>query len=173
MRFKRTAMTILAVSALIVAMAAPALAGKPTKYDLTVPDGYYGETVIATASSGASAKTASPGDTTDYKYWRVLAMCYQDGELVFKHYALFDGTYSSIPLGPTRAWQEGPADCTAELGYFHKGWHTRWRSVDSTTFSALWPVAAESEVTGTGETTGTDATDPSTSSPQGALFTIL
>jgi hypothetical protein len=153
-------------------MAAPALAGKPTKYDLTVPDGYYGETVTATATSAAPAKTVSTSDTTDYKYWRVLATCYQGGELVFKHYALFDGTYSLIPLGPTRAWQVGSADCTAELGYFHKGWHTRWRSVDSMTFSALWPVATETETAVTGEIVGTDP-DSSTSSPRGALFTIL
>jgi hypothetical protein len=142
MRFTRTTLAAVAVSALIVAMAVPALAGKPTKYDLAVPDGYYGETVVATATSGATAKTASTSETTDYTYWRVLATCYQGGELVMKHYALFDGTYSTIPLGPTRAWQEGDAECTAELGYFHKGWHTRWRSVDSTTFVALWSEPA-------------------------------
>ena len=137
MGYSRTAMIVIAVAALTAALAAPALAGKPAKYELSVPDGYYGETVMATAALGGVVTAASSEDAADYTYWRVLAQCYQQGELVFKHYALFDGAYSSIPLGPTRSWQEGPADCTAELGYFHKGSVTRWRVVDSTTFAAL------------------------------------
>ncbi len=164
MRYSRTAVVVLAVATLMAVLAAPALAGKPTKYDLTVPDGYYGETVMATATSGGVAAAASSEDAADYTYWRVLARCYQQGELVFKHYALFDGAYSSFPLGPTRAWQDGPAECTAELGYFHKGSVTRWRVVDSTAFAAMWtaPAVAEDvvslETTSTTESVNTAAT---------------
>ncbi len=129
-----------ALAAMVLAIAAPASAAKPTNYDLTVPDGLYGQTVTATVGTDSTAK-ASSTDTTEFTYWRVLTRCYQDGQLVMKHYSLFDGTSSEIPLGPTRLWQEGDADCTSELGYFHKGSHTRWRSVDKASFTAMWPAA--------------------------------
>lgn len=159
MRNLRTAFVLLAVATLMTVLAAPALAGKPTRYELTVPDGYFGETVTATAASGGVVTAASSDDAADYTYWRVLAQCYQQGELVFKHYALFDGAYSLLPLGPTRSWQEGSAECTAELGYFHKGSVTRWRVVDSTTFAALWTAPTNSSESDSGGTVSA-ADDP-------------
>jgi len=139
---KSTKLTLIgAIALLIVASATPALGARPAKADLSVPDGYYGTTVTATDASATSETLAASSDSDEWKYWRVKTECYQNGEIVMRHYSLWDGSSATIPLGPTRAWQEGDAECTAELGYFHKGVHTRWRVVDSTDFIAMWPDA--------------------------------
>ena len=86
---------------------------------ITVPDGVFGGTVMATVNPGGNAM--------------VYAQCFQGGELVFIQYAGLDSNNQAmLILGPTQAWQGGDADCTAEEGYF--GNNGRWRSIASTTF---------------------------------------
>jgi hypothetical protein len=131
---------VLAAVVMLMAVAAPGNASKPDRYDLFVPDGQYGTTVVATVGDTATVRLS--GDTSEFEYWRVRTQCTQDGTRVLHHYARFDGQSAEIPLGPTRLWTSGPADCTAELGYFRNGVHTRWRVVSKASFHALDPDGA-------------------------------
>lgn len=90
------------------------------KGSITVPDGFFGRTVMA---------TVNPGGTGVY----VHAECFQNGSLVFEQYAPVNGdNQAMIGLGPTQLWTGGDADCTAEEGYF--GRNGRWHTMASTTF---------------------------------------
>ncbi len=89
---------------------------------ITVPDGNFGGTTVATINPGGES------------VW-VKAECYQDGTLVFAGYWRPDSNNEAvIGLGPSQLWTGGDANCTAEEGYFNKG--GRWRVIASTTFNA-------------------------------------
>lgn len=87
---------------------------------ISVPDGNYGETTVATVNPG--------GDV-----W-VRARCYQGG-LVYEQYVKANGeNQATLSLGPTPSWTGGDATCTAQEGEFTR--NNRWRVLAETTFSA-------------------------------------
>jgi hypothetical protein len=87
---------------------------------ITVPDGVFAGTTIATVNPGGSGAWAR-------------AQCYQDGTLVYAQYVEADSTnQATFSLGPTPLWTGGSATCTAEEGYW--GSSGRWRTVAETTF---------------------------------------
>ncbi len=87
--------------------------------EITVPDGVFGGTTVATVNPG--------GDNV----W-VHAECFQDGALVYEQYVGADSNMQAIlHLGPTPSWTGGEADCTAE----ELTWvRHRFRVVAATTF---------------------------------------
>lgn len=86
---------------------------------ISVPDGVFSGTVMATVNPGGSVM--------------VHAECFQGGTLVYAQYVAPDSNNQAmLTLGPTPSWSGGDADCTAEEGYFGGG--GRWHSVASTTF---------------------------------------
>ena len=88
---------------------------------ITVPDGVFGGTTTATLNPGGSGTWA-------------YAACSQNDTLVYAQYVMASGTTATFTLGPTPSWTSGPADCTAQEGYW--GSNGRWRVIASTTFSA-------------------------------------
>lgn len=87
---------------------------------ISVPDGVFAGTVVATVSS--------PGLT-------VHATCSQWGWTVYEQYVQTDGTgAATLTLGPTPLWPGGSASCTAEAGSWSS--HGRW-VVDATTDFAV------------------------------------
>ena len=87
---------------------------------ISVPDGNYGDTTVATVNPG--------GDV-----W-VRARCYQ-GSLVYEQYVKTNGdNQATLTLGPTPNWTGGDATCTAQEGTFGKT--NRWKVLAETTFNA-------------------------------------
>ena len=87
---------------------------------ISVPDGTYGDTTVATVNPG--------GDV-----W-VRARCYQGG-LVYEQYAKANGdNQATLTLGPTPNWTGGDASCIAQEGTFGKT--NRWKVLAETTFNA-------------------------------------
>ncbi len=126
-RMRRVASLAVATLAIAVLPAA-AIAAKPTKLSLSVPDGTYATS--ATAWVGDGTLSTASAESTGMK---VKAECYQDGALVYRQYANVVGSTATLTLGPTPAWTGGAATCTAELGSFDK--RVRWRAVASDSFS--------------------------------------
>lgn len=87
---------------------------------ISVPDGTYGDTTVATVNPG--------GDV-----W-VRARCYQ-GSLVYEQYVKVNAdNQATLSLGPTPSWTGGDATCTAQEGEFTR--NNRWRVLAETTFNA-------------------------------------
>jgi hypothetical protein len=87
---------------------------------ITVPDGNYGDTTVATVNPG--------GDV-----W-VRARCFQ-GSLVYEQYVKANGAnQATLTLGPTPSWSSGDATCIAQEGTFGKT--NRWKVLAETTFNA-------------------------------------
>ena len=85
---------------------------------VSVPDGVFGGTTVATANP-------SP---------LVYAACYQSGLRVYAQYARTDaGGRAVLTLGPTVRWTGGSANCVAEEGYFARNGH--WHRVAGSTFN--------------------------------------
>ena len=87
---------------------------------ISVPDGTYADTTVATVNPG--------GDV-----W-VRARCYQDS-LVYEQYVKVNGdNQATLSLGPTPNWTSGDATCIAQEGEFTR--NNRWRVLAQTTFNA-------------------------------------
>jgi hypothetical protein len=101
-----------------------AFAAKGGPGHISVPDGTFGGTTVATVNPGGDGAWAR-------------AFCYQDGALVYGQYVRVDAdNHATFQLGPTPSWSGGYASCTAEeLALRSNG---RWRVLARTTFSA-WP----------------------------------
>jgi hypothetical protein len=68
---------------------------------ISVPDGFFGGTVTA---------TANPGGTDAW----ARAFCYQDGQMVYGQYVVVNAdNVATFRLGPTQVWTGGYASCTA------------------------------------------------------------
>lgn len=113
------------IALLVVGLVAgTALAGKggtgkpaPTGGTLTVLDGTYGSTTVASAGSA---------------YVWVHAKCSQAGTLVYEQWVKTDASgRGTLTLGPTPMWNSGAADCWAESGTWT---NSRWRQAATTTF---------------------------------------
>jgi len=103
--------------------ASPALAAKGGRNgaSISVPDGVYAGTTVATVNPGGS-------DT------RVRAKCFQNGGLVYEQRVKVDANnQATLTLGPTPSWSGGPANCTAEEGYYSTSF--RWHTLATTTFN--------------------------------------
>lgn len=112
-------------------IAGPALAAsnakgnaRPSAKDghLVVPDGVYGETVLASANLGG-----------DGVY--VLARCWLiDGTYVFAaYYPVVDNTATLGPLAAT-TWSNARATCIGEEGYFKREGWGKWVKLATDTF---------------------------------------
>ena len=87
---------------------------------ISVPDGTYADTTVATVNPGGSV-------------W-VRARCYQDS-LVYEQYVKVNGdNQATLTLGPTPSWSGGDATCIAQEGTFGKT--NRWKVLAETTFNA-------------------------------------
>ncbi len=125
----------LIASLVVVAVAAPALAGKPSSgtgsssISTTYMDG-------ATAANFEARVTFSVATTaTAYPY--VHLRCYQNRTLVLDGYQGFFPTALGnqwFYLGPTPAWTSGGASCTADLV---KAVRKGWSVLASTSFPVL------------------------------------
>ena len=100
-----------------------AFAGRGGGGVLTIADGSFASTTVATANPGTDGT------------W-VMAECYQNDVLVYRQYVKVDPTthQATLTLGPTPSWTSGAASCRGEEGTWFKG--TRWRVLAETTFSA-------------------------------------
>ena len=89
------------------------------EHSITVPDGTFAGTAMATVNPG--------GDNA----W-VHAECFQDGSLVYvQNVEVDENSHAMLTFGPTPSWTGGSADCTAdELRWNGK----RFRTLASTTF---------------------------------------
>lgn len=86
---------------------------------ITVPDGRFGGSTVATVNPG--------GDVA------VHAQCFQNGVVVWADTVRVDANNQAVlTLGPTPRWTAGAADCTAAEGYWTKT--GRWRVLAETTF---------------------------------------
>lgn len=117
------------VAVLVVFAAVPAFAG-PNKASITAdglnPHGDYGQQVTFTTVTA---------DRIEYPW--VNARCYQDGERVYTQWHGAFDSYRYDPvfsLGPTQSWQEGDAECIAEVGVRKNG---RFRVLASYEFVVL------------------------------------
>ena len=114
-----TLLMVMLVPALLVVMTGSVVAGKPGS--ITVPDGVYGGTTVASVNPGGSG------------VW-VFGSCSQNGTVVWTQYSRPDANNQAVlGLGPTQLWTGGPANCSAEEGYFAHSGH--WRSLAATTFN--------------------------------------
>ncbi len=87
---------------------------------ISVPDGTYSGTTVATVNPG--------GDV-----W-VRARCFQDS-LVYEQYVKVNADMqATLTLGPTPNWTSGNATCIAQEGTFGKT--NRWKVLAETTFNA-------------------------------------
>lgn len=117
----------LLLTALFTVLVGASFAGK-TSYSLAVADGAYGETTMATLTSGSSTVSAV---STGQGLW-VRASCSQGGLVVYRQNEQLDSSgHAVLTLGPTPVWGGGAADCVADSAYYSNG---RWRTVASTTF---------------------------------------
>ena len=122
----RRTTAVLALSGImaIVPVAAQAARGGGTGGSLSIPNGTYGTSVVATVAN-------APAST-----W-VVASCYQNGlEVIFNRVALDSNGQATLQLGPTSNYQSGigGASCNAEA----KSWNAkrqRWVPVATTTFT--------------------------------------
>jgi len=89
---------------------------------ITVPDGAFATTTVATVNPGGSTVWAR-------------ARCYQD-RLVYEQYVRLDAyNQATLTLGPTPSWKGGDASCNAQAGTF--GTNGRWKVLAETTFK-VW-----------------------------------
>ena len=100
----------------------------PNKATITVPDGAFGGTVIATVENAEVPPNGNKGAGV----W-VSARCYQGGELVYGQMSLISDGQAPLTLGPTQAWTGGAADGEAEVGYWSQNF-SRFHRIADTTF---------------------------------------
>jgi hypothetical protein len=94
--------------------------GGTTSATISVPDGVYGGTAVATV--------------TPTGIW-VYATCSQSGKQVYAQYVQSDSYgHATLQLGPTSWWSGGAASCSAQAGVFSSR-SGAWTSQGSTTFS--------------------------------------
>jgi len=109
----RLRLAVFVVTVLVLGLAAPALAarGEKTQLWITESNPYTLGEQLDFASSN-----------TRYDYAWIVATCYQDDLVVYQewHGLSEDGAYGPFTFGPNFLWQDGDADCEAEVGYFHR-----------------------------------------------------
>jgi len=91
---------------------------------INVPDGVFGEYVVASVRSDSSGL-------------RVLFECSQAGDVVLRSYSnVSENGEATALMGPTPSWSGGAASCTAELGTWN---NSRWRAEAETAFDVFDP----------------------------------
>ena len=105
------------------------------KATITVPDGVFGGTVVATVENAE----VPPNGNEGAGIW-VSARCYQGGELVYGQMAKVVDGQAELTLGPTQIWQGenpgesgGAAHGEAAVGYWTDNF-SRFRELADTTF---------------------------------------
>ena len=122
---------VVLVALLFVALASPAEAARKSSSSVSVADGKFATTSMAYVGGDKTQVRVASSTTADNSMVRVKAECFQNGELVYRHYALVTDGVAALPLGPTPNWQSGDAECTAELGEFDKRMRFRVSASDS------------------------------------------
>jgi hypothetical protein len=93
---------------------------KSTGATITVPDGTFGSTTVASVSAGSGP-------------W-VYATCSQYGSTVYQQYLQVDSNYqATLTLGPTPMWPSGAASCAAQVGNWSSA--GKWVVQGGTSFS--------------------------------------
>ena len=120
----RRTTAVLALSGIMAIVPVAAQAARNSGGSLSIPNGTYGTTVVATVAN-------APAST-----W-VVATCYQNGgSVIFNRVALDGNGQAPMQLGPTENYTVGigGATCDAEA----KSWNVkrqRWVPVATTTFT--------------------------------------
>ena len=120
----RRTTAVLALSGIMAIVPVAAQAGGRNGGSLSIPNGTYGASVVATV-------TNPPAST-----W-VEASCYQNGlEVIYNRLAVDSAGQATLQLGPTTNYQSGMggASCSATA----KSWNVkrqRWVPVATTTFT--------------------------------------
>jgi hypothetical protein len=139
---KRRIVHVIAVTALFVGAATPALAakggnsGSGSSSITLVTLGSTGNTLTAQASTsprvGDSVTFDVQTSATDRPY--ILLNCYRTGEWIYASQSFYSATNPPLFTLSSSAWTSGGADCTARLGKLNAD-GTRFTELASTSFT--------------------------------------